>query len=158
EGHEVDVAGDAESALREFKLARPEAVVLDVSLPGKSGLELCMQIRAISRVPVLFVTARGLLQDNVRGFSVGGDDDIVQPFLPTGLALRVGALLRRDSYGPRPTGVIRTGELEIDNEAGVVRLRGRLVRLSPMEFDILVALASTLGAPWSAERLARRLG
>jgi len=158
EGHEVGVAGDAETAMREFKLARPEAVVLDVSLPGKSGLDLCMQIRAISRVPVLFVTARGLLQDKVRGFSVGGDDYIVKPFLPTELAIRVDALLRRSTYGPPPTGVIRTGDLEVDAEVGVVRLRGKLVKLSPMEHDILVALASTLGDPWSAERLARRLG
>jgi DNA-binding response OmpR family regulator len=158
EGHEVDVAGDAEMALREFKLVRPEVVVLDVSLPGKSGLELCAQIRAISRVPVLFVTARGLLQDKVRGFSVGGDDYIVKPFLPTELVLRVEALLRRSTWTSEPTGVTRSGDLEIDAEAGVVRRAGKLVRLSPMEKDILVALASTLGAPWSAERLARRLG
>jgi DNA-binding response OmpR family regulator len=158
EGHQVDVAGDAETALREFKLIRPEAVILDVSLPGKSGLELCAQIRAISRVPVLFVTARGLLQDKVRGFSVGGDDYIVKPFLPTELVLRIDALLRRSTWTNEPTGVTRSGDLEIDAEAGLVRRRGELVKLSPMERDILVALASTLGAPWTPERLARRLG
>jgi DNA-binding response OmpR family regulator len=158
EGHEVQVSGDAESALREFKLVRPEVVILDVSLPGKSGLELCAQIRAISRVPVLFVTARGLLQDKVRGFSVGGDDYIVKPFLPTELVLRVEALLRRSAWTSEPSGVTRSGDLEVDAARGVVRRAGNLVRLSPMERDMLVALASTPGGPWTPERLARRLG
>jgi DNA-binding response OmpR family regulator len=119
---------------------------------------VCAQIRAISRVPVLFVTARGLLQDKVRGFSVGGDDYIVKPFLPTELVLRVEALLRRSTWTSEPAGVTRSGDLEVDAAGGTVRRDGHLVRLSPMERDILVALASTPGAPWTPERLARRLG
>jgi two-component system response regulator MtrA len=158
EGHELVVAGDADAALAEFKLLRPELVILDVSLPGRSGLELCAQIRAISRVPVLFLTGRGLLQDKIRGFSVGGDDYIVKPFLPTELALRVEALLRRSAWASQPEGVTRAGDLEVDPASGVVRRAGEPVRLSPMERDILVALASTPGIPWTAERLARRLG
>ena len=158
EGHDVVTTGDAESALAEFKLARPEMMILDVSLPGRSGLDLCAQIRAISRIPILFLTGRGLLQDKIRGFSVGGDDYIVKPFLPTELALRVEALLRRSAWTAQPEGVTRSGDLEVDAASGVVRRAGGPIRLSPMERDILVALASTPGVPWTAERLARRLG
>ena len=158
EGHDVLTTGDADAALAEFKLARPEMVILDVSLPGRSGLDLCAQIRAISRVPVLFLTGRGLLQDKIRGFSVGGDDYIVKPFLPTELALRVEALLRRSAWVSQPEGATRSGDLEVDAASGIVRRAGEPIRLSPMERDILVALASTPGVPWTAERLARRLG
>ena len=159
EGHEVRTAADAESALREFPLFQPEAVVLDVSLPDSNGMDVCQAIRAESKVPVLFVTGRGTLQDKTRGFRAGGDDYLVKPFLPSELALRVEALLRRSAWSAPPAvAAQRVGDLEIDGQARTVRLAGEDVPVSPMEMDILVALASTPGAPWSPERLVRRLG
>jgi DNA-binding response OmpR family regulator len=159
EGHEVRTAADAETALREFPLFQPEAVVLDVSLPDSNGMDVCQAIRAESKVPVLFVTGRGTLQDKTRGFRAGGDDYLVKPFLPSELALRVEALLRRSAWSaPSGAGAVRIGDLEVDGQARTVRLAGDDVAVSPMELDILVALASTVGAPWSPERLVRRLG
>src|SRR5438128_2611463 len=73
-GHEVRTAIDASGALREISLFRPEAVVLDISLPDQTGLDVCAAIRTGSRVPVLFVTGRATIQDKTRGFRSGGDD------------------------------------------------------------------------------------
>lgn len=158
EGHDVHTAGDAASALREMPLFQPEVVVLDFSLPDGTGADVCQQIRTVSRVPVLFLTGRGSEVDKARGFRAGADDYLVKPFLPTELALRVEALLRRSAWSQPASSTTHVGDLEVDGTSRVVRRGGEMLSLSPMEFDILVALASTPGAPWSAERLARRLG
>jgi len=154
----VHTAGDAAGALREMPLFQPEVVVLDFSLPDGTGADVCQQIRTVSRVPVLFLTGRGSEVDKARGFRAGADDYLVKPFLPTELALRVEALLRRSAWSQPASQTNTVGDLEIDGNARVVRRNGEILSLSPMEFDILVALASTPGSPWSAERLARRLG
>jgi two-component system response regulator MtrA len=158
EGHDVRAFQDAETAERELPLFGPEAVVLDVSLPGASGFTLCQRIREDSRVPVLFLTGRATGVDVDRGFQVGGDDYLVKPFRPSELALRVAALLRRNAWVSAPPASATVGDLEIDPAARTVRRAGDTLTVSPMELDILVALASTPGAPWSPERLARRLG
>ena len=155
-GHEVRTAFDGQAGLREFELFSPEVVILDVSLPDRNGMEVLQAIRRSSRVPALLLTARSTLADKTRGFRMGADDYLVKPFLPTELALRVDALLRRSSWGTDPAG--RVGDLEIDHAARVVARGGAPLGLSPMEFDLLAALVSTPGRPWSAERLARRLG
>ena len=154
----MHTAGDAAGALREMPLFQPEVVVLDFSLPDGTGADVCQQIRTVSRVPVLFLTGRGSEVDKARGFRAGADDYLVKPFLPTELALRVEALLRRSAWSQPASQTNTVGDLEIDGNARVVRRNGEILSLSPMEFDILVALASTPGSPWSAERLARRLG
>jgi two-component system response regulator MtrA len=159
EGHEVRTAPDAQTALREFPLFQPEAVVLDVSLPDSNGMDVCQAIRLESKVPVLFVTGRGTLQDKTRGFRVGGDDYLVKPFLPSELALRVEALLRRSAWSGQPQSTaFEVGDLAIDGQARTVRRGAEDIAVSPMELDILVALASTPGVPWSPEKLVRRLG
>lgn len=158
EGHDVRAVGAAAPALEAFHRLRPELVVLDISLPDRSGLDVCAQIRQQSRVPILFLTGRTLLQDKARSFAVGGDDYLAKPFLTGELCLRVGALLRRAAWGAGPGGVLRVGGLEVDRGAGAVWRDGRSLPLSPMELDLILALASTPGSPWPAERLARRLG
>ncbi|HZR00205.1 MAG TPA: response regulator transcription factor [Chloroflexota bacterium] len=158
EGHDVRTAPDAASALREMPLFQPEVVVLDFSLPDGTGAEVCQQIRQVSRVPVLFLTGRGSEVDKARGFRSGADDYLVKPFLPTELALRVEALLRRSAWSQPTPSTTQVGDIEVDGTSRVVRRNGEMLSLSPMEFDILSALASTPGSPWSAERLARRLG
>src|SRR5262245_31321925 len=100
-----------------------------------------------------------MLQDKTRGFRVGGDDFLTKPFVMAELLMRVDALLRRAAWSPPPAGpVARVGDLEVDPHARVVRRSGAPVKLSPMEVDLLVALASTPTAPWPVDKLARRLG
>lgn len=158
EGHEVRAVGDSTTARSEIPIFQPEMLVLDFSLPDTNGAELCAEIRATSRVPILMLTGRGSEHDKARGFRSGADDYLVKPFSTRELGLRVEALLRRSAWGTSPTEVNVLGNLEIDGTARTVRRGGQLIPLSAMEFDILAALASTPGAPWSPERLARRLG
>ena len=123
EGHDVRAFETAEAAEAELALFGPEALVLDVSLPGQSGFQLCQRIReeSHSHVPVLFLTGRGTPPDVDRGFRVGGDDYLVKPFRPSELALRVQALLRRSAWAAPPSTSSAIGDLEIDNLARTVR-------------------------------------
>ncbi len=156
EGHEVTIAIDAERALPLFVRTRPEALVIDVGLPGRSGLDLCQTIRETSRVPVLFLTSRSLLQDKVRGFRVGGDDYVLKPFAATELTERVAALLRRSAWTETLASTVEIDGLTISSDGSVTR-GGKPLGLSADEIEIILALASTRGAPWTAERLMRRL-
>jgi DNA-binding response OmpR family regulator len=105
---------------------------------------------------VLFVTGRGSIVDKTRGFGAGGDDYLVKPFSPEELRLRVDALLRR-AGPPSELQAVVVGDLQIDPQTRLVRRDGQSLSLSPAELDVLVALASTPGRPWSAERLAQLL-
>jgi DNA-binding response OmpR family regulator len=158
-GHEVQLAGTAEGARRSFHRHQPEIVLLDISLPDGSGIEVCQHIRESSLVPVMFLTARQMLQDKIRAFRAGGDDYLSKPFSPAEVVLRADALLRRAAWsGPHPSQVERIGDLEIDRAARVVRRGGVPVRLSAMEVEVLIALATTPGQPWPVDKLARWLG
>lgn len=162
QGHEVERASDARTALRAFETLRPEAVILDVMLPDRSGIDVCAAIRAASSVPILFVTARGMLRDKVRGFGAGGDDYLVKPFLPTELVMRVDALLRRSAWsdgGSAPrVSPMAVGDLEIDPNTGIVRRGLDTVPLSSSERRVVQALASSVGRPLSPEQITRHLG
>jgi DNA-binding response OmpR family regulator len=158
-GHPVrvtDCAAEAHRAIREF---RPDAVVLDISLPDGNGLDVCRELRRTNRVPVLFLTARDLLADKARAFRLGGDDYLTTPFVVAELLLRIEALLRRAAVAPPSgTAVTRVGDLEVDLTARVVRRAGERLALTPMETELLMALASTPTTPWPVDKLARRLG
>lgn len=157
-GHEVRIAMTGREALSIYADFQPEAVLLDVGLPEGSGYEVCAAMRADSQVPILFLTGRQSLEDKVRAFRACGDDFVVKPYLPSEIVLRVDALLRRAAWNAQPPDVERFGDLEVDRAARVVRRGGRPIKLSPMELELLIALASTPGNPWPVDRLARRLG
>lgn len=158
-GHEVRLAHTALAGRRAFHRHDPDLLVLDVSLPDGTGFDLCQHVRETSLSPVLFVTARATLQDKVRAFRAGGDDFVTKPFSSVEVVLRADALLRRSVWsGPRPSAIDRVGDLEIDRTARVVRLGGSPVKLSEMEVEVLIALASTPGQPWPVDKLARYLG
>jgi len=157
-GHEVRTAATAWEAVRAFQQEHPDIAILDIGLPDGSGFDVCAAFRESSQMPILFLTARRSLEDKVRGFRVGADDFVVKPYLPSEIVLRVDALLRRAAWSPPPPPVERFGDLEIDRASRVVRRGGQPVRLSPMEIELLIALASTPGTPWPPDKLARRLG
>ena len=157
-GHEVRTAATAWDALRAFQADHPDIALLDVGLPDGSGYDVCAAIRADSQIPILFLTARRSLEDKVRGFRAGADDFVLKPYLPSEIVLRVEALLRRAAWSPPPSTVQTFGDLEIDRTARVVKRGGRPIKLSPMEIELMIALASTPGTPWPVDKLARRLG
>jgi two-component system, OmpR family, response regulator MtrA len=143
EGFEPMFCGDGNGALEAFRTARPDLVLLDLMLPGRDGIEVCRLIRAESGVPIVMLTAKSDTVDVVLGLESGADDYVVKPFKPKELVARVRARLRR-SDEPVPE-VLEIGDVTIDVAGHAVRRGGQVIPLTPLEFDLLVALARK---PW----------
>ena len=138
-GYDVHDAGDGRAALRALHEQRPDLVVLDVNMPGLSGWETLERIRDLSDVPVLMLTAHAGELEKVRGLVAGADDYVAKPFGRQELVARVGALLRRPQRGDPPREVYTDGLLEIDFADRSVKVSGRDVQLTPLEFKLLGA-------------------
>jgi two-component system response regulator MtrA len=143
EGLEVVLCADGESAMGLFRETRPDLVLLDLMLPGKDGIEVCREIRAESGVPVVMLTAKGDTVDVVLGLESGADDYVVKPFKPKELVARVRARMRRND--DIPPELLQIGDLSVDVAGHVVRRGDTTIALTPLEFDLLVALARK---PW----------
>ena len=149
EGYGVDVASDGPSGLAAARQLRPDLIVLDLMLPGMDGYRVLRQLRDDGlTMPVLILTARGEEADKVRGFRLGADDYVTKPFGLMELLARVEALLRRTrpASAASSTAVQQFGEVEVDPATRSVRRNGEAVALTPMEFDLLVALLRRHGA------------
>jgi two-component system response regulator MtrA len=141
--YEPSFCHDGAQALEAFRRARPELVLLDLMLPGLDGIEICRLIRAESDVPVIMLTAKSDTADVVRGLEAGADDYVPKPFKPAELVARVRARLRG---GERQVPeVIAMADLTIDIAGHSVRRGEERISLTPLEFDLLVALARK---PW----------
>jgi len=143
EGFEPFFCADGDLALEAFRDSRPDLVLLDLMLPGRDGIDVCRQIRAESGVPIVMLTAKSDTVDVVVGLESGADDYVVKPFKPKELVARVRARLRRDQ-DPTPETLV-LGDLSIDVAGHEVRRAGTPIGLTPLEFDLLVALARK---PW----------
>jgi two-component system response regulator MprA len=142
DGFEVTTAVDGREAIRTLAVASPDAVILDVLMPGLDGLEVCRRIRATGdRTPVLMLTARGEVSERVAGLDAGADDYLAKPFAREELIARLRALLRRTGWlGEEP--ILRFEDLELDARAHEVRRGGRLLELTRTEFLLLELLMS----------------
>ncbi|MDQ6873720.1 MAG: MtrAB system response regulator MtrA [Actinomycetota bacterium] len=139
EGFSAFHAADGEAALAAFRETKPDVVLLDLMLPGMSGLEVCRAIRAESGVPIVMLTAKSDTIDIVLGLESGADDYVVKPFKPKELVARVRARLRRTDDGlPEALAI---GDVQIDVPGHKVVRDGEQIALTPLEFDLLVALA-----------------
>jgi DNA-binding response OmpR family regulator len=142
EGFEVLAAYDGERAIELARSGRPDVIVLDLMLPGIDGLEACRRIRGFSDAYVLMLTAKSEEADKIAGLSTGADDYLTKPFSPGELVARVRAMLRRPRAGHAASdGMRRFGALEIDPGAREVRIDGRPVELTRLEFELLDALS-----------------
>jgi DNA-binding response OmpR family regulator len=141
DGHETLEAADVPSARAALLQHSPSLVVLDLMLPGGDGLDLCREIRANGRLPVIMLTARAEEADRIVGLELGADDYVTKPFSPRELTARVRTVLRRAN--PQPDGGARLSfdELELDPTAREVVVGGRQVRLTAKEFDLLAFIA-----------------
>jgi two-component system KDP operon response regulator KdpE len=140
-------ASDGEMGLQKFYEHEPDVVVLDVSLPGKNGFEVLQEIRRISDVPVIMLTAHGDEMAQVRGLELGADDYVVKPFAHLVLLARVKAVLRRAEL-PQPVRALPdfvAGDLTINFQNHEVTLRGAPVKLTPVEFKLLYHLVRNAG-------------
>jgi DNA-binding response OmpR family regulator len=139
DGYVVREVGDGAEVAAAIESFRPDLVVLDVMLPGTSGLDVLRELG--NRVPVILLTARTDETDRVLGLELGADDYVVKPFSPRELVARVRSVLRR-SGAPTGTAVLTFDDLSIDLAAREVRVGGEVVALTAKEFDMLAHLAS----------------
>lgn len=157
EGYEVATATDAGSGLEAATSGHFDAILLDVMLPGGSGLDVCRTLRQRQvRTPVLMLTARGQVGDRVVGLKLGADDYLVKPFDMAELLARVEALLRRGGKATPPAGVsevLRFGDVTVDVRKAEVTKRGRRLELSAREFKLLCYFLEHRGAVLSRDEL-----
>ena len=157
-GHEVAAAGTGEEALAEFAARRPDLVVLDLMLPGISGLEVCRRLRQTSEVPVIMLTALGEEEHRIAGLQLGADDYVAKPFSPRELVLRVSSVLRRaQATAEEPAAPVSDGGLVIDPRARTALLRGTELALTNREFDLLLFLVTHPGMVFTREELLDRV-
>jgi two-component system KDP operon response regulator KdpE len=148
ENYEVLEARSGDAALLRFRESLPDLVLLDLNMPGMSGLETCRALRESSDVPIIVLTVRHEEEEKVEALDAGADDYVTKPFGKQELLARIRAALRRSpaspAAGPR---TFSAGELEIDFEARKIRSGKKAVRLTPKEFDLLRYLVAHAGKP-----------
>ena len=144
---EVLEAADGEAGLHQFFEANPDIVLLDITMPRMSGFEVLKEIRLVSEVPVILLTARGEEMDQVRGLELGADDYLTKPIKHAALMARIKAVLRRAELPPPQQALpdFVAGELAVNFQAQQVTLGGEPVRLTPVEYKLLVQLARNAG-------------
>lgn len=147
EGFLVQVAADGVEALDRYETYRPALVLLDVMLPRMSGIDVCRELRARSRVPIIMLTARDAEIDTVVGLEVGADDYVTKPFRLRELVARIRAALRRapGEEEEAPGEVVEVGDVRLDPLRHEVSVRGELVQLALKEFDLLELLLVNAG-------------
>jgi two-component system response regulator MtrA len=151
-GIDVDLVGRGDEALEAFRNNPPDLVLLDVMLPGLDGIEVCKQIRAESMVPIVMLSAKGDTHDVVRGLEAGADDYMVKPFRhQTELVARIRTRLRKTNTDI--TGLLKISDISIDFNAHEVSRAGKVITLTRLEFDLLVALAREPGRVFSRDAL-----
>lgn len=154
EGYEVIEAGDGEEALDIFYEDKDiSLLVLDVMMPKLNGWDVCREIRKISKVPIIMLTAKGDEQDELNGFEIGADEYISKPFSPKILVARVTALLRRANKIGDAADVTEAGGIVMDKTAHTVSIDGQMIDLSVKEFELLDYFMSNAGIALSRERI-----
>lgn len=151
-GYEVHTASDAAGAEMLFDEIDPDLVVLDLMLPGKSGLDVARDLRTHSDTPIIMLSARGDEVDRVLGLEFGADDYVTKPFSPRELVSRVKAILRR-TEGSHEKASIRVADLEIDTRSRQVKLSGQPIHLTSSEYGILLYLARHPGTAYSRQAI-----
>ena len=159
DSYKVLMAYDGVEALRLARESHPDLIVLDIMLPGMSGLEVCRTLRSETNVPIIMLTARTTENDKLTGLDIGADDYMTKPFSPKELAARVRVILRRlpDETSQRGPVEIRHGELTLNFVRHEAFLAGRTLSLTPVEFKLLGVLAKEPGRVFSRGQLIEKV-
>jgi len=150
-GYEVDLVSRGDEALDVFRAQKPDLILMDVMLPGMDGVEIVRHIRAESMVPIVMLTARGETPDKVAGLEAGADDYMVKPFEESELLARLKVRLRRAPVAAAEP--LKIGSILIDQVAHTINRDGKVIPLTRLEFDLLVALAKDPGRVFTREAL-----
>ena len=156
-GMEVTAVGDGRAALSQWTALQPDAVILDLTLPGLDGLQVLQQARSRGlRTPVLILTARGTIGDRVMGLNAGADDYLPKPFDLDELEARLRALVRRSAdpaVAPLAPSTVQIGAIRYDKDSGALYLHGEVMELTPRELALMHALLAQPGHAVTKERL-----
>ena len=155
DGYDTCSVYNGSDVMDAFTRLRPDLVILDIMMPGRSGTQVCSDIRAVSNVPVILLTARGEETDRLLGFALGADDYVVKPFSPRELVSRIQVIFRRlNTLATAPEkGRISVGNTEINLARYEVSVAGERLSVSPKEVEILHLLAAHLGQVFTREQL-----
>ena len=154
EGYEVIISHDGDDAFLKFKDNKIDIALLDVMMPKKDGFELCKEIRAISNIPIIMITARGEDFEKIMGLEIGADDYIVKPFSPAEVMARVKAILRRIVQDVNITSnILKIDTLVIDIEKYIVSIDNNLISLTKKEIELLWTLANNKNKVFSRDNL-----
>ncbi|MBI1877989.1 MAG: response regulator transcription factor [Chloroflexi bacterium] len=160
--YQVRVTNNGSDALKIARREKPDLIILDINMPGMDGLEVCHELRndpTLKSVPILFLTARGRLEERIEGLEAGADDYLTKPFDVRELLLRVQAILRRTTTQGRPTtpDEVIVGKLVLNCQNYQLNTGEKTILLTPVEFDLIYHLMSHPGQVFSGERLLREL-
>jgi DNA-binding response OmpR family regulator len=156
EGFDVEAVENGQQALERAIADPPDLIVLDLMLPGLDGLEVCRRVRAVTPVPIIMLTARGEEDQKVAGLEMGADDYVAKPFSPRELTARVKSVLRRTASPGLPPPRLEpllAGDVELEPKSREVRVSGRLVSLTALEFELLAFLMRHPGQVFRREEL-----
>ena len=137
QGYEVDDVKTGDAAIDKLREARFDLVLLDMNMPGMSGVETCHAIRSQSEIAVIMLTVRDSEEDKVAALDAGADDYVTKPYNAPELLARIRAALRRTPWTQGPSGPLKLGAVEVDFDTRRVLARGRHLRLTPKEFELL---------------------
>lgn len=144
-GYEVRTAPGGGEALDEIRKEMPDLIILDLVMPGVSGLEVCRRVREFSSVPIIVLSAKEAESDKVAALEMGADDYVTKPFGLDELFARMHAVLRRISAAEAHSSVLTAGDMTIETDERRVTVAGREVKLTPKEFEVLKYLVSNAG-------------
>ena len=155
EGYKIKTANDGVEGLATFKVYNPDLVLLDIMMPKKDGWQVCREIREISPKPVIMITAKGDVFDNVLGIELGADDFIVKPFDMKELSARIKAVLRRFNAHSRTNDdeVVKFENIEISLQKYELKLLGKAIDIPPKELELLYFLASNCNRVFTRDQL-----
>ncbi|RPI22764.1 MAG: DNA-binding response regulator [Chloroflexota bacterium] len=157
DGFDVVAAGDGQEALFVARREKPDLIILDLMMPEMNGYDFLRTYSREAMTPVIILTARLEENDKVLGLELGADDYVTKPFSPRELAARVRAVLRRLDKQSDGQNLLREGEIQLDRSGRMLTIGGRMVDLTPSEFDLLATLMSAPGRVFSRLELLDRL-
>jgi two-component system KDP operon response regulator KdpE len=158
QGYEVDEAGNGERALEFLRSTKCDLILLDINLPGKTGIETCRDIRTDASAPIIMLTVRDAAADKIEALDAGAQDYVTKPFTMGEMLARIRSVLRRTA-SPANSQIkhLQLGDVEIDFEARRVIVSGKHIRLTAKEFDLLLYLASNANRTISHRELLREV-
>jgi len=157
DGYQVSTFPDGLNVLNELQKQRPDLLVLDINMPGIDGIELCKEIRKISEVPIIFVTARDDEFDRIIGLEIGGDDYMSKPFSPRELVVRIKNIFKRMHKADEPIEGLRIKDVDVSLQRREVAVGDTILKLTTKEYELFEFMARNAGLPFTREGLIEKV-